>query len=292
MFMLVLDMNSILSTADVIKLSNVVGTIFADDITKAVNVDYAYNATFIGLNGKPLSKSIVSITINGNEGNFTTDENGTILIPKSAIGSNIGSYTISAYNPSTNETFVTYVDIVSRFFGNSNIVMYYYDGSAYKALVLDDDGYPVGAGEKVVVKVSGKSAVTLKTDKNGYITYKIDLLPNAKSYTIAASYKGVTVKNAIKVKQVLATKKAVAVKKSAKYFVLSATLKHGKTPIKGKKIYFKFNGKTYYGVTAKNGLAKVVIKKNVINKLKAGKTYPVKVIFAKDVIKSAVKVRR
>lgn len=66
--------------------------------------------------------------------------------------------------------------------------------------------------------------------------------------------------------------KEVTVKRSAKKLVLTAKIKkpNGKA-IKGKKITFKFKGKTYKAKTNKYGIAKVTIKKSVLKKLKVGK---------------------
>ena len=74
--------------------------------------------------------------------------------------------------------------------------------------------------------------------------------------------------------------------------------------IKGKKITFRFKGKTYKAKTNKKGIAKVKIKKKVIKKLKKGKTYKVKITYAikdkygngyvtiKNAVKCKVKVKK
>ena len=86
--------------------------------------------------------------------------------------------------------------------------------------------------------------------------------------------------------------KTVKVKKSAKRLILTASLKKGKTPLKGKKITFKFKGKTYKAKTNKKGVAKVTIKKSVLKKLKVGKKVTYQAKYLKDVVKKSVKVRR
>ena len=80
------------------------------------------------------------------------------------------------------------------------------------------------------------------------------------------------------------------VKKSAKKLVLKASLKNSKA-LKGKIITFKFNGKNYKAKTGSKGIAKVTIKKNVIQKLRKGKTYTVKITYLKNTVKTKVKVR-
>ena len=86
--------------------------------------------------------------------------------------------------------------------------------------------------------------------------------------------------------------KTVKVKKSAKKLVLLATLKQGKTPLKNKKIIFKFNGKKYTVKTNKKGVAKITIKKNILKKLKVGKKVKYQASYGKVIVKKTVKVKK
>ena len=81
---------------------------------------------------------------------------------------------------------------------------------------------------------------------------------------------GIKTESCVFLKDKLVLKK-VNVKKSASKLVLKATLKQGKTPLKGQKIIFNFNGKNYKAKTNKKGVAKFVINKKILNKLKVGK---------------------
>ena len=203
----------------------------------------------------------------------------------------IGNHKLTVVNPVTNEKGVCTIKVVSRFSGNKNVNMYYYDGYSYKVRIVGNDGKFVGKNQVVTIKI-GKKTYKVKTNANGYAVLKIPNAITPGKYTIAATYAGQTVKNQLTVKQVLKTTKTVTVKKSAKKLVLKASLKKGKTALKNKVIKFKVNGKIYKAKTNKKGLAKYTLKKSAIKKLKAGKKYTIKVAYLKDVVKSTLKVKR
>jgi hypothetical protein len=281
--------NMTLSTPVLIKT-----TIFSDDqkdMTLAYNAGGSFAVQFLDSNGKPLANTKVSAKFDNQElSGAITNEEGILSINIHPTNP-IGKHYIDYVNPKNGETLRVTINIVSRFYGNANVNMYYDDGHTYKVRVRDDTGKFVEEDEIVTIKI-GKHTFNVKTDEEGYAILKIPSKITPGKYTISATYKGQTVKNTLTVKQVLKTKKTVKVKKSAKKLVLKATLKKGKTAIKGKVIKFKVKGKTYKAKTNKKGIAKVTIKKSVIKKLKAGKKYTIKVSYLSDVVKATLKVRR
>ena len=174
----------------------------------------------------------------------------------------------------------------SQIIGNRDIVVDYNGGSYFNVNVVTADGHAV-VGTSVKFTINGKTT-TVKTDSNGFAKIKITDVPGR--YVIKTTYNGKTYTNKVTVKQVLTTSK-VTVKKTTKKFNLQAKLKINGKLVKGKTITFKFRGKTYHAKTNIKGIAKITIKKNVIKKLKKGKTYNVKITYLKDTIKSTVKVR-
>lgn len=106
----------------------------------------------------------------------------------------------------------------------------------------------------------------------------------------AASSKSVTFK--VNTNTVKLTLKKVSVKKSGKKLLIQATLKINGKAVKGKKLKFKFNKKTYTAKTNKKGIAKITIKKNVLNKLKKGKKVKYQVTYGKKTVKRTVKVKK
>lgn len=163
----------------------------------------------------------------------------------------------------------------------------YAGGSYFTVKVVSSDGKVAVGGESVIFIFNG-NAIIAKTDKNGIAKIKITQTPG--KYTIKTVFNGKTYTNKITVKQVLKTSK-VTVKKTAKKFTLKATLKINGKLVKGKTITFKFFGKTYKVKTNYKGIAQKTLYKNVIKKLKKGKTYTVKVTYLKDTIKTTVKVK-
>ena len=137
------------------------------------------------------------------------------------------------------------------------------------------------------VKVSkGKGTLTLKNLKVG--TYNVKASSKQtdvfKAGIATAKFK---VSNKIKL-----TLKKVKVKKSAKKLTLKAILKiNGKKAV-GKKIVFRFKGKKYIAKTNKKGVAKVIIKKATLKKLKIGKKINCSAKYLTKTVKRTAKIKR
>ena len=86
------------------------------------------------------------------------------------------------------------------------------------------------------------------------------------------------------------------VSKKAKKLIISAKLKINGKLAKGKKLTFKFKGKTFKVKTNKKGVAKLTIKSKVLKKLlkkvKAGKKVKYQVSYGKKTVKKTLKVKK
>lgn len=169
----------------------------------------------------------------------------------------------------------------------NNVNAYYTDAS--KLTVKITRGSEAADGMFVTVKVAGKILDGYANSK-GVKIFKLPKLKPGK-YKITIYCDGVKATKTFTVKQILSLK-TVKIKKSAKKLVLTATLKKGKNPIKGKTVTFKFKGKTYKAKTNKYGVAKVTIKKSVLKKLKVGKKYTYHVSYSKTYVKKVAKVKK
>ncbi|MDO5810983.1 MAG: Ig-like domain repeat protein, partial [Methanobrevibacter sp.] len=173
---------------------------------------------------------------------------------------------------------------------NKNINVVYSAKATYKVLITKD-GKAVGAGESVTIKYNGKT-YTVKTDSKGYATFKPTTKVKVKKYTITATYKGVTVKNTVKVKHLIkASNKKIKKSKKVNKIKVKTYKVNGKY-LKGKKLTLKIKGKKVKAKINKKGVATFKLKKSITKKLKAGKKYKYTVTYGKDKVTKKVKVKR
>ena len=169
----------------------------------------------------------------------------------------------------------------------SNLSMLYSSGKSFKVR-LTSDGKPL-SGKTVKITANGKTYVR-KTDKNGYASLKITF--PSKRYIVKATYGNLKVSKAVIVKTVISAKN-ISPKKSAKSIKIKVTLKKvNKKYLKNKKVYLKFNKKTFKAKTHKKGVVTFTIKKNVYSKLKVGKKYAYQVIYIKDKVIKSIKFKK
>ncbi len=265
-------------------------------VKKAVpTIDIDYKDVYVGKASTFIFKfpinatGYVFIDVNGNN-YYAQINNGEAIfkISNLVLGRNVIDYSYDGdrnYH-SVDDSLLFNVGYEYKLTAN-DFSMNYNDQSTYKVKITHSNGELVSNGE-LLIKIDGKSYKT--NIKNGLALFKISLKP--KTYTVVAEYGGVKVSNKIVVKSILKSKN-FSVKKSAKKLVIKATLSkvNGKY-LKGKKIKFKLNGKTYAAKTNKKGVAKVTIKKNAIKKLKSNKKYVLQITYLKDTIKKVVKVKK
>ena len=252
--------------------------ILTDSLTKTYNSQYGVK--FCDENANSLVNSKVSFVLNEMEYVGFTDENGYAYF---TVTQSPGKYLLNITNMNNGEQISQIIEIVSRIAQNKDMTIYAFSGKYYKIRILDDNGNPVGANEKVVIKIAGKT-YTVKTDKYGYAALKISLIN--KKYTITATYKGFKVSNKITVKPVIITSNKVY--KKAKSYKFQAKLVNGNgKALKNKKITFKIKGKKYTAKTNKNGIAKISIKLS----LKVG-SYRIYSIYGKSKITNTIKIKK
>ena len=145
----------------------------------------------------------------------------------------------------------------------------------------------IGSKNYAVNVVKGKGTAMISGLKVG--TYKATATFVATE-TFKASTKTATFK--VKAHVIKLTLKKVKVKRSAKKLTITAKLKIDGKVAKGKKLKFRFKNKKYTAKTNKKGISKIIIKKNVLKKLKVGKKVTYKATYGKKTVKRTVMVRK
>ena len=213
----------------------------------------------------------INITLNGKTTQYTTDDNGivTILIDLAPdtykLTANYAGNEIYKKSSLTNTIIVTSQAKLT----GTDLSLYFSDTGYYKVRLFDEDGNATSSGKIVKITINGKSK-NIKTDANGYASFKISGL-NPKTYKITASYNHLTTTNKIVVKKVLSAKNIS--KKKSKVINFKVKLAKGKKALANKKIKIKFKGKTYTKKTNKKGIATLKIKNLKVGKYKIYSSY-------------------
>lgn len=258
----------------------VLKTIQSSDLTKKYNTSGQYIAIFYNPNGKALGNTKIQIAIGKKKYNFTTLPNGVLRLN---INLNPGKYIIKATNPVSGEVAQNTIFIYQNIMENRDLTKYFRGSEVYKVRAYGNNGKAVGAGKIVTFKVCGVT-YKVKTNKNGYASLKINLLP--RKYTITAEYNKFKVSNKIVVKPVLTAKNVSYKKGKAVKFSAKLVNTKGKA-LKGKKITFKFKNKKYTAKTNSKGSATITIKMA----LKVG-TYKIQSIYGLSKITNTIKIKK
>ena len=165
----------------------------------------------------------------------------------------------------------------------ANDLTKYYGGSQkYLIYVFGDDAKLVGSGVAVKVTIN-KKVLNLKTNKNGRVDVPVSLKPG--TYVVKVTSKGLSTSNKIVVKSTLITKNVTKKKSRVTKFSAKLLNTNGKV-LKGKKITFKFKGKTYKVKTNKKGIATISLKN-----LKVGK-HVISISYGKLSFKNTIKIKK
>ena len=178
--------------------------------------------------------------------------------------------------------------IVPKIILSANDLTIFYSSDAEFKVRLTQGSMPL-IGKKIIIYIN-KKPYNAVTDRNGYASIKLSLVP--KVYAVVVSYGSIRIAKKITVKSVIYAKN-LNVKKSAKSIKIRISLKKVNNKyLKYKKITLKFNKKTFKVKTNKKGLATFTIKKSIYKKLKTCKKYTYQVIYKKDQVKKTIKINK
>ena len=129
---------------------SIVSTIYAYD-TRGKNSNYNYKVQVLTSAGTPLNNIQIPVSVNNKMKNYTTGALGYVTIPFTKL---TAQQTIIVVNPSNADNKKTKIMVKSRFASASNVAMYYFDGSKFKARIVGDDGKYIGKGQIVTIKLN------------------------------------------------------------------------------------------------------------------------------------------
>ena len=267
------------------------GTVFIEDIKRAVGSPYDAVANFTDEQGNALVDTRVEFIVDGVVYYVVTDSNGTAYLNATLplIGDVETRYNVTAVNPVTGENRTVVSTIVPRIIVCSgDLSADYLENPPYIVQAIGDDGNPVGENETVTIVFAG-FGYDMLTNATGHVVRTIGLAPGM--YAVKASYKGYnTTADVFTVNQILKVTSGT-LKLTAKSYTLKTTLKNsnGKA-IAGKEVKLTFNGKSYKVTTNSNGVASYKISSKIINTLKASKTYVLQARYVNDIAKGKIKV--
>ena len=191
--------NSTKTTANINIQSKVLTELVAPDLTTVYNSGDDLVVTLKDVNGNPISKVKVYITINGVQTASSTDANGQVKL--STAGLDVGTYTATIlfkgtakYN-SAKTTANICVNKISTTLNASDLTTAYGSGEKLVATLKDMNGNPISK-VKVYITINGVQTA-LSANANGQVKLSTDGL-DVGNYTAKILFKGTAYYNSTK----------------------------------------------------------------------------------------------
>lgn len=254
--------NEAMATINIISNST---TISASNITATYNHEDYLVVTLLNSEGKPINNSQISVDLNEETVNYTTNENGQIEVPIKGLLPNTYIATLSyagndTYEGSSTTAKVTVNKINTKL--TASKVTATYNVNKYLLITLKDASGNVLANKKVSVKV-GSIAKDPTTNAKGQVSVLISkIVP--KTYAASISFAGDSYYNKSSAKATVVVKKAspkltakaktFKVKVKVKKYTITLKNNNGKV-MKNTKVTLKVNKKTFTARTNKKGVA-------------------------------------
>ena len=230
----------------------VLSTINGSDIKKYVKNATQYIVTLVDGQGNALVNQTVKLNINGVFYNRTTNANGTVNFN---INLNPGNYTITVYNPETEEESSNNVLVLSRLV-TKDIAVDYQAGGKYSVTLVDEQGNAL-VNKTVRLNINGVF-YNRTTDANGTAYLNINLIPG--DYVCSAYYDDLVTSSKVTVNKIAASVSILTpTVKSGDYYKAKITEKASGKAIVGQLVVFIWNGSAYGGYSDSEGVAKVKI---------------------------------
>ena len=232
--------------------------ITADNVIMRYKDGSRYVVNLTDYEGNPLSNETISIIINGQTYNRTTDSNGSASI---AINLDAGNYTASASYKAEGDFFTNTVEnnitILTTIDGD-DIVKIFRNDTQYYATFFDNEGKALTEGTNVTFNING---VMYERKVNGNGTARLNINLNPGEYIITATnpVTGEMRSNTITVLATIQSSDLVKYYKNDSQYIVTLLGKDGKAVGAGETVKFNINGVFYERQTNASGQAKLSI---------------------------------
>ncbi len=233
--------------------------ITADNVIMRYKDGSKYIVNLTDYEGNPLANETITILINGQSYNRTTDNNGTASL---AINLESGNYTVSASYTAKGDYFTNTVEnnitVLTSIDGNDIVKMFKND-TQYYATFFDEQGKALPKDTTVTFNINGVM-YERKVNENG--TAKLNINLGAGEYIITATnpVTGEKHSNNITVLSYIQSSDLVKYYKNESQYVVTIIGKDGKAVGAGETVTFNINGVFYTRQTNASGQAKLNIK--------------------------------
>ncbi len=232
--------------------------ITADNVIMRYKDGSKYIVNLTDYEGNPLANETITILINGQSYNRTTDNNGTASL---AINLESGNYTVSASYTAKGDYFTNTVEnnitVLTSIDGNDIVKMFKND-TQYYATFFDEQGKALPKDTTVTFNINGVM-YERKVNENG--TAKLNINLGAGEYIITATnpVTGEKHSNNITVLSYIQSSDLVKYYKNESQYVVTIIGKDGKAVGAGETVTFNINGVFYTRQTNASGQAKLNI---------------------------------
>lgn len=229
----------------------------AEDVVMYYNSGISYVVNLTDSTGKALANETVTVDIDGNIFDLTTDENGTASLPidfESGEYTAVASYGFGNYTDSTIENSIV---VLTTIFSDDVFKMYKND-TQYYATLLDGQGNLLANGTDVNLVLNGVN-YTRKTNENGTVKMNINLAQGEYSIMVTNPVTNETAVNSITVlSNIVDNDDLVKFYKNDSQYIVTILGDDG-NPAPGKEVTFNINGVLYTRQTNASGQAKLNI---------------------------------
>ena len=224
----------------------------ANDIVMYYKDGTRYVVNLTDYEGNPLFNQTVTITINGQKYDRTTDDNGSASL---TINLNAGNYTVSAlYGTNIVENTIT---ILSTIEGN-DIIKVFRNDTQYYATFFDKQGKALAEGTDAIFNINGVM-YERKVNENGTARLNINLNPGEYIITATNPVTGEKHSNNITVLANIISGDLVKYYKNDSQYIVTILGNDGKVVGAGETVKFNINGVFYERQTNASGQAKLNI---------------------------------